>query len=459
MAFKQRVLDKLNIVKRHMICVVKLHEKKPLDAIQQSLLKAKDLCREGLPTDRYVVYGELYDGLILVTQKLKKAEILADDVFHIYNEVLQRIIKLTEQEKRFKKELVFLPYQASMWDSLESVWKAANVDKEHCKTYVIPIPYAELTPEHTVAEWHWEGYMFPNYVPIMNWKKINLQEMHPDVIFIHNPYDNCNRVTSIDERYYSKNLKKYTNKLVYIPYAVEEEIQPGDEMAETAIEHRILLPVFFNADLIFAQSEDMRQAWIDIMVRRTNVKSRIYWEKRIYGLGSPKIDKVLSSKKEDFDMPDKWKKMIKNKKIILYITSISLMLRDSDKVCDKLRYVFSIFRNRNDVILWWRPHPLMRATFHSMRPQYEEEYCSLEKQFIKEGWGIYDNSSDLHRAICWSDAYYGDYSSVLILYERTGKPILLQSFTNSLYYPIGAFSLKILGSKMYYVSRYVDCLV
>ena len=27
-----------------------------------------------------------------------------------------------------KKEVVFLPYKASMWDSLESVWKAADED-------------------------------------------------------------------------------------------------------------------------------------------------------------------------------------------------------------------------------------------------------------------------------------------------------------------------------------------
>ena len=39
---------------------------------------------------------------------------------------------------------------------------------------------------------------------------------------------------------------------------------------------------------------------------------------------------------------------------------------------------------------------------------------------------IYDDSSDLNRAITLSDAYYGDLSSVVHLYLKTGKPIMIQ---------------------------------
>lgn len=378
--------------------------------------------------DRYVDTVESLGNVIKLTDWQHMASEELNQCISLCQEIILQVINNLRNEKELKKDIVFLPYQASMWDSLESVWKAANEDKEHCNTYVIPIPYASLTPEHTAAEWHCERGLFPEYVPTLDWQTIDLEEMHPDVIFIHNPYDEYNRVTSVESRYYSSNLKHCTNKLVYIPYAVEEEIQPGNEMAETAIEHRILLPAFMNADLIIAQSEDMRQAWINILVRRTAKKDRAYWENRILGLGSPKIDKVLTSKKEDFNIPEQWKKLIKNKKVILYITSIAPMLQNTDKVCAKLRYVFDTFRNRDDVIIWWRPHPLMRATFHSMRPEYEEEYLSIEKKYIEEGWGIYDDSFDLHRAICWSDAYYGDYSSVLVLYRFTRKCVLLQVF-------------------------------
>ena len=337
-------------------------------------------------------------------------------------DIILQLVENLRHEKEIKKDIVFLPYKASMWDSLESVWKAAYEDKEHCNAYVIPIPYADLNPDRSVAAWHCERDQYPKYVPTLDWREIDLEKWHPDIIFIHNPYDNYNYITSVESRYYAQNLKHCTNKLVYIPYFVLEE-----PCMEESVEHFVMTAGVLNADKIIVQSEAMRELYINILTKKTEHTDRVYWEKRISGAGSPKIEKVLTSKKEDFEMPAKWRKLVEGKKVILYNTILSAMLQNSDKVCDKLRYVFDVFRNRNDVVLWWRPHPLMKSTFHSMRPQYEAEYLSLENQYIEEGWGIYDDSSDLHRAICWSDAYYGDGSSVITLYRKTDKPIFIQN--------------------------------
>ena len=48
-------------------------------------------------------------------------------------------------------------------------------------------------------------------------------------------------------------------------------------------------------------------------------------------------------------------------------------------------------------------------------------------QYRQEGWGIYDDSSDIDRAVVLSDAYYGDASSVVQVYQKTGKPVMVQS--------------------------------
>ena len=345
-------------------------------------------------------------------------------------EIILQLVENLRHEKEIKKDIVFLPYKASMWDSLESVWKAAYEDKEHCNAYVIPIPYADLNPDRSVAAWHCERDQYPKYVPTLDWREVDLEKWHPDIIFIHNPYDNYNYITSVESRYYAQNLKHCTNKLVYIPYFVLDE-----PCTEESVEHFVLTAGVLNADEVIVQSEAMRELYIRILTKKTEQTARTYWEKRISGAGSPKIEKVLTSKKEDFEMPEKWQKLVEGKKVILYNTSLSAMLQNSDKVCDKLRYVFDVFRNRDDVVLWWRPHPLMKSTFHSMRPQYEAEYLSLEKQYIEEGWGIYDDSSDLHRAICWSDAYYGDASSVVWMYKRTAKKVLIQDLQSRSYAP------------------------
>ncbi len=421
----QKELIKLLLQLNEMWQQLELCDKAQQTMVLDILNTVESKCQHDFSKEKAAEYTDTLQALGQVIQNTDWQHTSKEELAQcigLCQEIILQVIKNLRQEKEIKKDIVFLPYKASMWDSLESVWKAAYEDKEHCNAYVMPIPYADLNPDRSVAAWHCERDQFPKYVPTLDWQDIDLEEWHPDIIFIHNPYDNYNHITSVESRYYAQNLKHCTNKLVYIPYFVLEE-----PCTEESVEHFVLTAGVLNADKVIVQSEAMRELYIDILTKKTEHTDRAYWEKRISGAGSPKIEKVLISKKEDFEMPEKWRKLVEGKKIILYNTSLSAMLQNSDKVCDKLRYVFEVFRTRDDVALWWRPHPLMKSTFHSMRPQYEEEYLSLEKQYIEEGWGIYDDSSDLHRAICWSDAYYGDMSSVVNLYRVTGKPSMIEN--------------------------------
>jgi predicted choloylglycine hydrolase len=62
-----------------------------------------------------------------------------------------------------------------------------------------------------------------------------------------------------------------------------------------------------------------------------------------------------------------------------------------------------------------------------MRPQLWEQYKALVEEYKHEGWGIYDDTADMDRAVVLSDGYYGDGSSVVQVYQQTGKPIMLQN--------------------------------
>lgn len=150
-------------------------------------------------------------------------------------------------------------------------------------------------------------------------------------------------------------------------------------------------------------------------------------------MGSPKIDKVLNTKKEDLEIPEEWLKIIKKpdgsrKKIIFYNTGIAALLKNNEKMLEKMKDVFRIFKeNKDEVALLWRPHPLIKSTVSSMRPQLWVEYEKLVKWYKEEGWGIYDDTSDVDRAVVLSDGYYGDFSSVVQVYQKTGKPVMIQN--------------------------------
>ena len=63
-----------------------------------------------------------------------------------------------------------------------------------------------------------------------------------------------------------------------------------------------------------------------------------------------------------------------------------------------------------------------------MRPELVEAYLSLVQSYRTAGWGIYDDTPDLHRAIAWTDGYYGDYGSMVWLMQAAGRPTLLQNY-------------------------------
>ncbi|MBD5461466.1 MAG: hypothetical protein HDR24_00165 [Lachnospiraceae bacterium] len=333
-----------------------------------------------------------------------------------------------------RTEVVFLPYKACMWDSLESVWMAAEED-ESCDAYVIPIPYCDKNPDGSFKEAHYEAEEYPDYVPITHFDDYNFEERYPDVIFIHNPYDEYNHMTSVHPFFYSKNLKQFTDKLVYIPYFILNEIDPDNKEVVGDIEHFCTMPAVLYADYVIVQSEAMRQIYINFAVNSWGKEDipMSYWEKKILGLGSPKVDKVLTDEKEKVEMPKEWLEIVQkpdgtNKRIILYNTSVAALLNYEDRLLEKMKTVFRVFKEKQDeVALLWRPHPLMHAAIGSMRPQLREEYNRMEEQYKMEGWGIYDDTADMNRAIAVSDAYYGDMSSLVQLYQKTGKPIMIQN--------------------------------
>ena len=150
---------------------------------------------------------------------------------------------------------------------------------------------------------HYEGDQYPAYVLVTKYDEYDFEAHHPDMIYIHNPYDDLNFVTSVPPFFFSENLKKYTDKLVYIPYFTLEEIKPDEDERIEGMKHFVTTSGVFNADKVIVQSEDMKQVYIKVLLEATNNNSeaaRKYWDDKILGLGSPKIDKALNTRREDY---------------------------------------------------------------------------------------------------------------------------------------------------------------
>ena len=339
---------------------------------------------------------------------------------HMLSTHIKHLESTFNSEINTRREVVFLPYKASMWDSLESIYLAAKEDPD-CDAFVMPIPYYDIKGGK-YTEMHWETD-YPKNIPLIDFRKYDIAQRRPDMIFIHNPYDDCNTLTSVHPDYYSSKLKNLTKCLVYVPYHTQRwTINPDTRFPD----NYNWTPVYFNAHKIIFQTEEAKKVTVTGFKRYFGMQ---YGDpdRRFVALGCPKIDKVVNAKVEDFEVPDEWKKLMENKRVVFYNTSIAAILSGNEEYLNKLEYVLEEFKKQRDVILLWRPHPLSVNTFETMRPMLLDRYLNIVKKYKDENYGIYDDSSDLNRAIVLSDAYYGDDSSIMALWGFTGKPLMIQS--------------------------------
>jgi len=317
-------------------------------------------------------------------------------------------------------KVVFMPYKASMWDSLESVWMAADKDIR-CEAVVVPITYYELDSNRNPAKRVNEREEFPEYVPVVNDEEYDLENDRPDIIYIHNPYDNTNLVTRVDSRYYSWNLKKYCEKLVYVPY-----YKWVDGVSST-----LFKSAMYYADYTVQSSDDAVRRCIEASPKYATILGletivvRKAMEKKLINLGSPEVDKVLSLSKDNVPMPDDWKgKVIQSRVNVLYNTTLDEIFKS--KTFDKVKETLAFFKeNSEKAFVIWRPHPLMKQTLTSMLPNLVNEYNEIMNEFVNGDYGVLDANPSMHYAMFWSDMCYGyKTSSMTELYKYTGKMVL-----------------------------------
>ena len=350
---------------------------------------------------------ELYCELVWKVSNTEGQVQLQESVATLQEALIQ--IEKNIKQMPVRLEVAFLPYKASMWDCMETVWMAACDDPD-CDVYVVPIPYYDLKPDGSAGQMHYEAALMPKKVQVTDFRKYKIEERKPDIIYIHNPYDEYNKVTSVHPDYYSSKLQNYTDMLVYIPYFLI-----GEHLSES----QSLLPAYVYADKIVLNAETMMDD-IDHSIPR---------DKFIIA-GSTKAERLIwmEQHKEELDVPVDWKRKMEGRKVVFYNLSISALLKYREKMIAKMEEVFSVFEKKDAITLLYRPHPLIESTLTSMCPELLEDYQALIKRVKKMKNAIYDTTPDASVAVVLSDAYVGEVSSSIVdMFRILQKPLFFMN--------------------------------
>ncbi len=348
---------------------------------------------------------------------------------------LAAVEKLMEAEIPDRLEIAFFPCRAAEWDCLHSIYMAARQDKD-CDAYCVPIPYYSLSPDGTWGESYEGNEDYPQDVQITGWNEYEFEVRKPDIIFIHDAKDGMGTDGRTDPRFYSDNLRGYTERLVYVPHYVLTDIKSDMRNGLERMRRSCAWPGIAFADTVIVESEAMSSLYKNEYIKNLDAKGimadQTELDQKIIALGTPKTDEAAEADSRDIVMPAEWKEILlhpdgKRKKAVLYQISINNLLSEGEALLDKLDNVLMDFKEKREVALWWRTPCLIKDMLQKMRPELWDRYRKTAEEYKRQGWGIYDDTDDQVRAIAATDAYYGDWNSVIWTYEESGKPVMLQN--------------------------------
>lgn len=413
-----------------------------LQECQRAAIAVGESVEKNAPQDcRIVPELESYcEEVFLLSEK----EIVPEESVWRLDEIIDAVHGLLE-ELPSTYHVVFMPYKASMWDSLESIWKACK-DDVRCECFVMPIPFYQFNAENKQWEFCYEGEQFSADVPIVHYKNYSLEKAMPDIAYIHNPYDNRNFVTSVHPAFYSDKLKQHVKNLVYVPYYVTTGFVSREQLE---------LPVYHNMDYMVTQSE----------YAKSNCEGMYYYDK-LLPFGSPKIDKIVQTCKEGGIIPKQWQSVLQGKKVLMLNTSNSCFLQDGEVYLKKIKHICEQIKSNDKVALIWRPHPLLESTIKSMRSHLLPAYQELLKYFTDNQIGVLDRTPDITNTVALSDGYIGEEgSSVINLFGAAGKPIFILNnymtgdFTQEEKRRIHVMDMRQLGNKLWFTTNLYNALL
>ncbi len=138
-------------------------------------------------------------------------------------------------------------------------------------------------------------------------------------------------------------------------------------------------------------------------------------------------------KEEDRVIPKEWERIVyktdkSKKKIICYGISIYAIQKDGQALLEKLKNNLTIFKEcASDVAVVIRPQALIKEWLPERSPELWKGYEDIMNEYKNSGLFIIDEVSRSEQIVSCSDAYYGDWCSIVWWFWQAKKPIMIEN--------------------------------
>ncbi|MBQ9199737.1 MAG: LicD family protein [Lachnospiraceae bacterium] len=370
----------------------------------------------------------------LVLEKIKEVETHFNSISEV---VTARIIN--------HEEILILTIGPKEWQGFERLYDEL-VKEDKADVYVVPLPvlfkdyFGQIvaTDDELIANTHLEDY--PENVKISLWTDFNLELHHPDRIYIQSPYDGENPCLTIPPQYYAKELRNYTDRLIYIPSFKTDEFGENDYTDLCNLKHYVTAPGVIYADEVLVQSENIKSQYVKKLKEFAGEETGDIWE--------AKIKVPFDEENNEAEI----KNVGKIKKKLFYLIGLnelsehqiinlntdkqtsekdSVEKTDSDKkdIIESIKNRLEIFKDNEgaidltvgfyppDINTWNKVDSRLTKRLIDLLSSYGYEYIPIEPDYLK-----------LEAIVAEHDAYYGSASPLVTIFTYNKKPVMISNY-------------------------------
>lgn len=386
---------------------------------------------EGTHTVRLL--EELCEDIYECSVALGQSHDILEKLLHLQDKIAQ-VTAALQTEILNRRESVVVVYKAKQWKYAEWFWKS-EMERADTDVYVLMVPYyykkydgtcyaTQYEPDEirecvsaSHARLREQGAVAGN-CQVIEYDRFDLMLHHPDKIMIQNPHDEWNQTITLPGEYYSRNLQRYTEELVYVPPFELEEFSKNNYREYHNMQYYCTMPGVIRADKVYVQSENMRNVYIDKLTEFAGVGTAEIWEQKIA---------VAPKEVCDWDKPA-WREENRRKKRIAFFVQVGLTVQYKDEMPKKMEAVIRTFAdNRDTVELLWIGDAEHDTFLNRYDSRLAQEYDRIRTRFINGGLGRYIDRTDASVAeiIAMCDAYYGSESHIALEFEVEKKPVMI----------------------------------
>lgn len=320
-----------------------------------------------------------------------------------------------------RRSVLFLPVKAKHFSSMRMAYEMETATPD-TDVYVMPLPYYYKEYDGSFKdEMHidTEEFIKAN-IPVTDYSRFDLSLLCPEKIYINSAYDEYNMAVSVDTRFYARNVKKYTEKLIYIPYFKLMEFDRANYPCWYNMQYYCTVPGVVMADKVYVQSENTRKVYIDKLNEWVgDEKYTEIWEQKI-----DVYDDGFEEHSED-ELRDAG-----SKNTIVWFVSAGSLAEFGDKYIEKAYRnlnVFALSKDKLKVLLI--SEPFLDEMIKTYSDELYKKWTGFIDEFNRSGIGevVSQVEEKSVEALLKANAYYGDPSYICKDFILMKKPVMLQN--------------------------------